>query len=176
MEIIINNEYPEEVKPWLHDSHLIAIPKTPTKPRPIGMRSIDQRTATHFVLSPLYAELRSIFDNVQFGIDRLGTEKIIHSIRHLMQKDKTMDVFLMDGENAFNTLSRIELLLQIKEQFPDKFNFFHAYLSTVSKMWFMNKDLPISPINSKEGVVQGDVAGSSLYSLAIHPLAITVRD
>ena len=176
LETIINNEYPEECKPWLHDSHLIAIPKTPTKPRPIGMRSIDQRTATHFVLSPLYVELRGIFDNIQFGIDRLGTEKIIHSIRHLMERDKKMDVFLMDGENAFNSLSRIELLLQIKEQFPDSFNFFHSYLSMIGNMWFMNKDSPISSISSKEGVVQGDVAGSSLYSLAIHPLAVAVRE
>ena len=43
-------------------------------------------------------------------------------------------------------------------------------------MWFMNKESPILPINSKEGVVQGDVAGSSLYSLAIHPLAVAVRE
>ena len=178
LEIIINDEYPTECKPWFHDSHLLAIPKTPVKPRPIGMRSIDQRTATHFILAPLYVELREMFHNIQFGLDKLGTEKIIHTVRHLIKKDKKFDLFIMDGENAFNTLSRIELLNQIKQQFPELpelFNFFHSYLADISNMWFMNKDSPISPIQSREGVVQGDVAGSSLYSLGIHPLALDVR-
>ena len=51
---------------------------------------------------------------------------------------KKLDVFIMDGENAFNRLSRIELLLLIKESFPESFNFFHSYLSVISNMWFMN--------------------------------------
>ena len=40
----------------------------------------------------------------------------------------------------------------------------------------MNKDLPITPIGSSEGVVQGDVAGSALFSLGNLPFARGIRE
>ena len=127
------------------------------------------------MLNPLLAELRAMFSNIQLGIDKLGTEKIIHSIRCIIQQDPTIDVFIMDGENAFNQVSRIEILLLVKELFPEEFEFFQSYLSVESSMWCMNKESPIQPIQSCEGVVQGDVAGSALYSLGVHPLNKQIR-
>jgi hypothetical protein len=176
LELIINNKIPDDIKPWFHDSHGIPIPKTINTIRPIGIKIIYQRIATNLILQPIYVELRSMFKNLQFGLDKLGTEKIIHSITNLHKYDNTLDIFLMDGNNAFQNLSRIETLLLLKDSFPSQFNFFHSYLSSVTNVWFMSKEAPIQNIPQGEGVTQGDTAGSALYSLGTLPLATQVKE
>ena len=59
------------------------------------------------------------FRNLQFGTSSRGSEIIIHSIRSIMDVRPDYDVLFADRINAFNSASRTQTLLHLKDKFPE---------------------------------------------------------
>ena len=51
-------------------------------------------------------------------MDRLGTEKIVHSFRIFLERHPESDVFAIDADNAFNSLCRLTALYEIMKAHP----------------------------------------------------------
>jgi len=122
IEKIINGELPDEVRSLYSDSEAFAGPKSDNDIRPLGKINLDRKIAGAILLRKNRNEIRRIFGDVQHGSDPKGTEKIIHSIRLVNEKNPEFDSFFPDAANAFNNSSRDIGLYETMKRIPEMFS------------------------------------------------------
>ena len=71
----------------------------------------------------------------------------------------------LDFSNAFNCVRRDQMLIRVRELAPELLPFMHSAYSAPSTLLWGE-----TPLQSSEGVQQGDPLGPLLFCLAIHPL------
>jgi hypothetical protein len=150
------------------DSHIIALPKGTTGTRPIGLALLYRKMISALSKRFIQEDLRLSFRNLQFGTSSHGSETIIHSIRAIKDAHPDYDVLFADGINAFNSASRTQALLHLKDKFPEAYSFFYQFYGTTSDLWHSLDPSHITSIKSAEGFQQGDPASTLLYCTAIH--------
>ena len=94
-----------------------------------------------------------------------GIEYAIQLLRDHYSKNSADAVFLIDAENAFNSLNRKLALKNIKNFCPSFLTAIKNSYSNPSKL-FVNK----KTLCSQEGTTQGDPLAMAMYGLAIIPL------
>jgi hypothetical protein len=94
LQSIVNGEIPEEVIPLFSDHETWVIPKGDSDFRPLGGVGVHRKLASTIALQDESTQSfnKSFFKDLQFGMDRLGTEKIVHSFRTFMEKYPEKDV------------------------------------------------------------------------------------
>ena len=115
LQLIIRGDIPEDALPLFSDHESWVIPKGESDFRPLGGVGVHRKLASTIALQDETTQSfnTKFFDNLQFGMDRLGTEKIIHSFRILLETHPEKDVFAMDADNAFNRLGRQAALYEV---------------------------------------------------------------
>jgi len=76
----------------------------------------------------------------------------------------------VDGRNAFNSASRQKILDLVYATFPQLALFVETWYLTPSPLWFYMLDHTVGSILSREGVQQGDVIASFLFTLLYGPV------
>ena len=170
LTFIQNGKLPHNVLTALRDNEIKGIPP---KYRPIGLNSVFRKCVTSLTIRPYFADARSTFHNIQYGLEKNGTDKIIHTIRILKEHDPTLDIFAMDGINAFNSISRLTFLDQLKNwvgqnKLSNLFPFVKQFYGQNSNLWHLYKNDRIDNIQSQEGLQQGDTAGTLLFCCSLH--------
>ena len=165
LQSIVNGEIPEEVIPLFSDHETWVIPKGDSDFRPLGGVGVHRKLASTIALQDESTQSfnKSFFKDLQFGMDRLGTEKIVHSFRTFMEKYPEKDVFAMDADNAFNRLCRQAALYEIMLHHPAIFPLLFQMYKGTSNGWFHGLEEGIQPVLTSEGVTQGDTLGSWMY-------------
>ncbi|CAI7792911.1 unnamed protein product [Closterium sp. NIES-53] len=117
----------------------------------------------------------NFFLPVQFGLAvQGGAECIIHSVRALLQEDKSQVALQFDVENAFNNVETATFLDVI--QWSD----LNPLLPLVRNLYdgpsvlLLNVAFSEDKINSTMGVHQGDPLGLLLFAAAIQPALLHV--
>ena len=91
-----------------------------------------------------------------------------------LELDDSKDCFIMDGNNAFGRCNRFEALRQVKQLQPALSPFLCSRYSDTSSGWFFGPSDGIAKVDCQEGVLQGDVFGSWLFNLTIHPFVKSI--
>ena len=76
----------------------------------------------------------------------------------------------IDGRNSFNEAKRQRILDTIQARFPELSTFVETWYLTPSPLWFSMDDHSIAVIWSSQGVQQGDVLSSFLFSIILNPI------
>ena len=177
LELMIHGKVPSEALPLFRDNEELALPKGENDIRPIGMGNTHRKIAAAMALQSTYIFNKEYFKDIQFGLDKFGTEKIIHTFRHAYESNNhNKDMFALDGDNAFNNMNRKRALFEVMDKYPSLFSFLRDMYGTNSNCWFKNENNEVLPILSSEGVTQGDTFGSWVYSIATLPLAKSIKN
>ena len=167
---------PFEVYDALRNTVLISLqkdPNDPTKVRPIGMGHILRKLCCIVCLTYIYQAheesgdtfLKSVFGDLQYGMESKGTEKVFHAMNYSFQKYPDRDRFVADGINGFNNQSRLLALEKLHQYFPQMTPFFMQIYYPDSKGSYLGSD-GVQIVLSKEGSHQGDVFANFLYCLS----------
>ena len=167
---------PFEVYDALRNTVLISLqkdPNDPTKVRPIGMGHILRKLCCIVCLTYIYQArdesgdtfLKTVFGDLQYGMESKGTEKVFHAMNYSFQKYPDRDVFVADGINGFNNQSRLLALEKLHRYFPQMTPFFMQIYYPDSKGSYLGSNA-VQVVLSKEGSHQGDVFANFLYCLS----------
>jgi hypothetical protein len=105
---------------------------------------------------------------IGFGVaTKKGSETAIHTVRTYLNLPENNDTIMLktDFANAFNSVERDKMLLQIKENFPILYPFMNQSYRLPSSLFFGDKI-----ISSEVGVQHGDTCDPMAFSVSIQPL------
>jgi len=68
-----------------------------------------------------------------------------------MHSHHDYDIYVANGINAFNSVSRTATLLQVKQLYGEAFYFFFQFYADTSQLWHTIDSSHISSIDSDEG-------------------------
>jgi len=136
--------------------------------RPIAvgctLRRLVAKTASKLVQEKMAAKLAPI--QLGFGVKQ-GTEAATHAAHRFLRDLRPGQALLkLDFVNAFNTISREEILHTLREDLPELYPFISTCYSSSSHLCFGE-----SLISSDEGAQQGDPLGPLLFCAAAQKLA-----
>ena len=166
---VASNRIAQSVTSRLTASRLIALPKEPTKPRPIAVGEVLLKVASIAVQAQHEKQLKKIFTGLQFGTcEKSGAEKIIHNLRlwydDAVSERREMTICTLDCSNAFNSVSRRAIVQELMEQ-PELHTMvpiFELEYGRHSQLYYKDGDL-----SSQSGVRQGSVLGPCWFAFAI---------
>ena len=97
---------------------VLALPKNDDDILPVGLQVIYRKIAGTVCQSKTYQFNKEHFENLQYCTTKSGTEIISHSFRLVLEEKPELDIFAMDGDNAFNRMNRMRGLYEIRKHFP----------------------------------------------------------
>ena len=167
VNLLIEGNVPEEIRPYLFGGRLVALLKKGGGVRPIvvglTLRLLTSKLVSKHAASLLAPTLSPL--QVGVGVSR-GVEAVVHATRAFVQSLGPTDVLVkLDFTNAFNCVRRDAVLEAVLDHIPGAYPYIHAAYSAPS---FLGYDGHI--ISSAEGVQQGDPLGPLLFCLAVHPV------
>ena len=167
-----------EGKTMLLASRLLAIKNGP-KIRPVAVGETIYRLAAHYAISQI-GNLSKLFPRIQLGLHRAGTERYIHRLQAFLEKQQNDCVVMsLDIKNAFNTRSRVKMaesLFKTRCTHPI-WNLFHwAYCDPSHLNLYHQNGEYKGTILSQEGVRQGDILASFIFSLSMQPAYEKIDD
>jgi hypothetical protein len=166
-------------RPWLSGAALTPFIKETGGIRPIAVASTLRRLVSKCFSRRLPSHARTLLSQgSQYGVATpQGAHHIIHHTRMMVDEHKTRPdddfvVLKIDIKNAFNSISRAQILRSI----PDELEWagLHTWVEfcyDAHSNLIYGKDI----IQSEEGVQQGDPLGPLLFCLAIHPTLTFIR-
>ena len=186
-DIVNGSSTLNEVRDLLLGSVLI----TPCKPngsiRPIAMGEIFYKTAAHYAMHTIKAQLPSIFPTTQFGISVPGGSEraanLIRNVKSLLdisRKDQDTIILSTDFANAFNATSRVKILQSVlqdpkcKKIWP---LFYFAYgENSLLHMFDPESGVKRGSIRSQSGVRQGDPLAAFAFAHTVQPLYTKIKN
>ena len=125
------------------------------------------------LLEAVLGDVDCLLEPIQFSFSRGGCERAVHLLQAALELDSTDSVLLsVDFSNAFNTLRRDVLLSRTFDEarLSPLWRLAHwAYKSPSDLLLSQAGDL-VGVLSSAEGVRQGDVLSSFLFSFSVLPL------
>jgi hypothetical protein len=167
---ILDGKINEEVLPIFFGASLCALSKKDGGLRPIAIGCSFRRLAARVACFKNNCEIHSYLAPHQLGVaTKKGSEMAIHTVRTYLNLPENNDKIMLkiDFANAFNSVERDKMLLQIKENFPILYPFMNQSYRLPSSLFFGDKI-----ISSEVGVQQGDPCGPMAFSVSIQPLVM----
>ena len=173
-----NDILPPDYIEMLRSASLFALVKDDQgNVRPIAMGDTDRKMNASLILTNIERAAKSFLSGSQYGMDSMGTEKIIHSINYLRDQHKTWDTVGMDQKNAFNVVFRTLMATKIMYQFPQLMNYFRTFYFHSSSLVFNDPQTQaMIEFFSCEGVQQGDPLAPFLFCLASLDYVKTIQN
>lgn len=174
VNLLIQGRAPPSVAPVLAGAGLVALPKPNGGVRPIAVGELLRRLAGKCLMSLVRSEAGSFFWPAQVGVGVSGgAEKAVHALRawtarHSAASSKAL--VKLDFTNAFNCVNREVALRAVATHFPALARFATWCYQQPTRLQFGALGL-----DSQTGVQQGDPLGPLLFSVALQPLALELR-
>ena len=166
---------PAEVTPYLAGGNLFAALKKSGGHRPIAVGETLRRLTAKCVTRKATADARESLAPHQLGVGvKAGAEAIIHAVNAVFHdnniKDEDKWILQVDFSNAFNGISREEMLHRVREYCPKAAAWTESCYSAASHLFFGQ-----TKISSSTGSQQGDPQASLLFSLVLLPLIKRIK-
>ena len=153
---------------------LVAVPKPKGGIRPIAIGELLRRLTGKCLMTQVRTAAREHLFPEQVGLAvPSGAEAVVHTVRAWLARHSgsTQKVLVkLDFENAFNTLSRQQVLGTVTHPFPELARWVSWCYSRETWLQFGQ-----STLRSAAGVQQGDPLGPLLFATALQPLAQELR-
>lgn len=176
---IINNEVTDDLRRRLARCNLTALPKAPTKIRPIAVGEVWLKIASIYVIRTNSAIIRDHFGSIQLGVGApCGVERIVHHLRKLLHDSPDGIVLTIDAKNAFNSPCRSAIKAQLEKdaKWHPFYSLYNLAYSQPSELIYTDADGKETTIPSTRGTRQGDPLGGFFFCLAIHPILEDIRN
>ena len=161
--------------PFLAGASLVAVPKPRGGVRPIAIGEVLRRLTGKCLMESVRGRAREHLFPAQVGVAvPAGAEAAVHAVRAwaTRHRDAANKVLLkLDFTNAFNTVSRQQVLHHVRSQFPELARWVTWCYGAPSHLHFGD-----STLQSAGGVQQGDPLGPLLFATALQPLATELRN
>jgi hypothetical protein len=162
---------PPEIHQSMVASILIALNKPGGGLRPITIGESITRLTGRSLASLSKEEVLEYLGNIQFGVATPGGVEIAtNKLKLLLAMNPTKACLNTDVKNAFNEISRKQILSVVWEKFPSLYRYVYscyksrAFLSAGEKsLW------------SSEGARQGDSIASILFTIALQPILLRLK-
>ena len=158
----------------LAGASLVAVPKPKGGIRPIAIGELLRRLTGKCLMTQVRTAAREHLFPEQVGVAvPSGAEAVVHTVRAWLARHSgsTQKVLVkLDFENAFNTLSRQQVLDTVAHAFPELARWVSWCYSRETWLQFGQ-----STLRSAAGVQQGDPLGPLLFATALQPLAQELR-
>jgi hypothetical protein len=173
VEDIVNGDFSEDVRVLLLSSSLIASEKEAGGLRPIAIGEIFYRLACHYVLRMVRPVVSSILEPIQLAHSPGGSERALHILQAALEKESEDSALLsIDFAHAFNSLRRDILLSRTfsEVRLSPLWRLVHWAYRSPSDLLLVESGELVTTIRSAEGIRQGDVLSSLLFSHTVLPL------
>ena len=174
VNILAAGQAPSSLSPWLCSANLFATAKPKGGVRPIAVGEVLRRLTAKCLAKAANAEARDFLCPHQLGVATSGgSEAIVHATKMTVKKCSEhghQGVLTVDFENAFNTLDRTEILLQVRNRLPGLSAFVEFTYGHYSRLLFEDVIL-----NSEKGVQQGDPLGPLIFAVTLHSLVESLK-
>ena len=160
--------------PFLAGANLVAAPKPKGGLRPIAIGEVLRRLTGKCLMESVQTAAREHFFPAQIGVAVPGgAEAAVHAVRawttqHAQASSKVL--VKLDFANAFNSVSRQQVLASARSQFPSLSRWVHWCYGEASYLQFGG-----SVLQSAGGVQQGDPLGPLLFAAAVQPLTTQLQ-
>ena len=141
--------------------------------RPIGIGEVIRRIMGKCVLSILKEDIKTAAGLLQTccGLES-GIEACIHGMAQIFESEECEAILLVDAKNAFNLLSRKVALNNIAYSCPE----IHTFLNNSYKCPASLHTGDGNPLQSQEGVTQGDPLSMAMYALSTQKFISELRE
>lgn len=185
---VFNKSFEEgELPESMYDAHIIVIPKKDKNPeqcssyRPISLLGVDMKILSKIVANRLERVVTDIVNADQTGFIKgrtssNNTRRLINIVHYLNSQQIPGAIVSMDAEKAFDRIER-EYMLEVLRRFGFQSDFIGwiqlLYKTPMASV--MTNGLISDRFELNRGTAQGSPLSPLLFSLAIEPLAIAVR-
>jgi hypothetical protein len=171
INLILAGKIPNLILALFRENEKWTVPKGNNDFRPLEGTSVLRKIASAVInrSEPMRDYITTNFKDVQYAMQKLGTEKIIHTFNLAKDRWPEKDQFYCDGDNAFNRLNREFMLYQTMTTFPAIFPFVKSMYEGCTGAWIYGSNDGIQRIEITDGVTQGCSLGSFLYALGSLP-------
>jgi hypothetical protein len=166
VEDIVNGDFSEDVRVLLLSSSLIASEKEAGGLRSIAIGEIFYRLACHYVLRMVRPVVPSILEPIQLA-------HALHVLQAALEKESVDSALLsIDFAHAFNSLRRDVLLTRTfsEVRLSPLWRLVHWPYRSPTDLLLVESGELVTTIRSAEGIRQGDVLSSLLFSHTVLPL------
>jgi Reverse transcriptase (RNA-dependent DNA polymerase) len=166
--ICLAGKIPTSIRPIFCGASLCALNKKDGGIRPIAVGCTLRRLVAKIAAKSVQPKMAAKMAPTQLGFGvKQGTEAAAHAARRYIQQLLPGQALLkLDFVNAFNAISRNELLQIVIEEMPELYPFVSTCYSSSSHLFF-----GVDIIASEEGAQQGDPLGPLLFCAASLKLA-----
>ena len=168
-KFFLRGEGPSFVLDHLLGGEIIGLKASETKIRPIAMTNSYRKIAEKFLLSQVNGS--KLFSGVQLGVGtRFGAEKMINMCRWGLEANPTWDYSASDFKEAFQRISRAEVLERIEELAPEFLPMKSKSLPLHQKLYYCGCEEGVTSVSCHTGVQQG--APSSPLDFALGSITL----
>ena len=158
--LCLSGKVPRTIRPIFCGATLCALNKKDGGIRPIAVGCTLRRLVAKIAFKSVQEKIASKMTPVQLGFGvKHGTEAAAHAARRFLESMTPGQAILkLDFANAFNALSREEVLRSVYDELPELYSFVSTCYSSYSHLC-----LGDFLIRSDEGAQQGDPLGPLLF-------------
>lgn len=166
VNLLLRDDCPSEVAPFLAGATLTALRKGPSDVRPIAAGEVLRRLVSKCACSQVQSKAKAFLEPSQFGVAfPAGRERVIH---HTLEQDWEKEDFIVlkvDMANAFNSVSRGAVLEECHRHFSELLPWAKTVYAQHPQLWHS-----MGTLLSQTGVQHSDPLGPLLFSLIIATL------
>lgn len=175
---ILRHDVPSNARQYYYGGRLIALSKPNSgEPRPIvATESLNKITE-----KAIFLKYRNIFvellQPMQIGVGTSGGgQTLVHVIDTVLRDHPQYAVCNLDIKNAFNTIFRSTILIELQKNIPEVVSYFRNAYGNLSEIVFKHHMTgEHEHIDCHTGVRQGASLSSALFSLAYHTLLTKIK-
>jgi hypothetical protein len=166
---------PDSIFPYIAAAPVIPLKKKDGGIRPIAIGEIWRRITSKVAVRAVKLKTKKYFAPYQVGVGiPNGCDAIVHAVNRVVEENKhDEDIVLMkvDFKNAFNLIDRKTFIRQVRSICPEILPWVAKIYSQKSIMYVGDSSFACS-----QDVQQGDPLGSFLFSLALQPLILRIKE